>query len=79
MIAGAAEGHDEQHGPVSGKPVPVHVGEDAGHKIGQNTGVAVNELITGDQCDASVNQRGQVAQAQNLGTFDINVLCDQYQ
>lgn len=79
MVGGAGEGHNEQNCPVAFKPVDGEAGDDLGEQGGQDTGLAVDELVAGDQNNAAVDQGGHVAQTEDVGTLDVEILGDQHQ
>ena len=79
VVGGAGEGHNEQNCPVAFKPVNGEAGDDLGEQGGQDTGLAVDELVAGNQNNAAVDQGGHVAQTEDVGTLDVKILGDQHQ
>ena len=78
MVAGAGEGHREQHRAEAGEPLPVHAREHARQPLGQHAVAVVEELIAGDQRHAGIDQRSHVAQAQYLRALDVEVFRQQH-
>ena len=78
MVAGAGEGHGEQHCIEAGEPVLVHVREDLRQPGGEDAVGIVQEQVARHQRHAGVDQRGHVAQAEDLRALDVEVLRQQH-
>ena len=73
VVGRTGKGHGEQHRVKARKPVAVHIGKHVVKPGGQNAVAVIKEQITRHQGDAGVDQRGHVAQAQDLRALDVEV------
>ena len=73
MVAGAGEGHGEKHRIEAGKPVSIDRRIDLGKIACQDAVVCVQEHIAGHERHAGVDERGHVAEPQDLRALDVKV------
>ena len=77
VVGGTGERHGKQHRVEAGEPVPVEIREGVGQRGGQDAVGIVQEQVAGDQRHAGVDHGGHVAQAQDIGALDVEILRQQ--
>ena len=77
VVGRAGEGHGEQHRVEAGEPAAVKAGDGVGQRRGQYTVGVVQEQVAGDQRHAGVDHGGHIAEAQDVGALDVEILRQQ--
>ena len=78
VVGRTRKGHGEQHRVETGEPAAVKAGDGVSQRRGQDAVGVVQEQVAGDQRHAGVDHGGHIAQAQDVGALDVEILRQQH-